>query len=423
MLGVGQTGSAKDRSVYRQSWSSDEPTSSNASISSRERKGLWGKLRKQASRMHVSHAGQPDAVPQMPHRGSVSSAASAPLAQRPVTVADVRRTSAVVAPSVVTAGAHESLHGEAGLERLKMIAAMGSDAPVSRAASLAMQPRRAAPPPPSRPSQQAAMRGSVDMRGSVNMRGSFDTRGSVDMFRRGAAHSYSMDVARPDHRNPADISAESIRRTLGAYTGKSDSAKPRLRRLLPTRRPPSRDLSLECIAEDDEVHVHEPHVREPAHDVKRFSENSGSTACSSDTLDERPARGRQRMSVQARPKAVFYEDGVGLDAQRGLRPASAQLRTSALSRQSSTATRARLSKCASDETLDVKARLAEPPRADEAEQLRRAVRRLEARNELLAELLAADAPNAAPESLRLRLRTVELENTWLRGELARLRAK
>ncbi|KAJ2787564.1 hypothetical protein H4R21_007098, partial [Coemansia helicoidea] len=112
-----------------------------------------------------------------------------------------------------------------------------------------------------------------------------------------------MDVARPvvDHTNPDDISAESIRLMLGAYTGKTEvPSKPRLRRLLPhsTRRELSSEtLLLARIAEDDEQPTLlpdsqlSPERRGPAPGAprladasKRFSGNSGSTACSGDTL-------------------------------------------------------------------------------------------------------------------------------------------
>ncbi|KAJ1814355.1 hypothetical protein LPJ75_002806, partial [Coemansia sp. RSA 2598] len=63
----------KDRSIYRHSWSSDEPSSSsNSVISGKEPKvSLWSKLRKQASRIHSSPSqsqGQ-DQQGQMPASG------------------------------------------------------------------------------------------------------------------------------------------------------------------------------------------------------------------------------------------------------------------------------------------------------------------------------------------------------------------
>ncbi|KAJ2849807.1 hypothetical protein IWW36_002360 [Coemansia brasiliensis] len=507
MLGVGHSSSTNnssstvDRTAYRQSWSSDEPTSSNASVSSRESKGLWSKLRKQASRLHVSHSMQPDYVPPMPTRaprGSVSSTASSAISTmstatgvhiRPHTMstesrpqtADPRRTSTVgpaaATTQLTTADAREQLlKGVEGWERLKMIAAMDSetslnrgDSGVARTNSMVMQPRRPAPPPPT---MAASM--------SEN-----NVRGSADLYRRPGlgskmGASYSMDIPRtPNHNNPEEISAESIRLTLGAYTGKSEAkGRPRLRRLmmLPTnssRRPQSRDhsqnlaaLGLECIAEDDEqpVHVHSQPSHDGANtplqrtrdvrsngtaahrnDAKRFSENSGSTVSSSDTLDTEMSRTgsfrgpRQRMSlgVQPRPKAVFYENGiVGIPqaddmamrkSSLGMRPASAQIRVdSMLSRQSTLRSarqqhgqsQQRLSKCASDDTINVTAGKArETDNAAEVERLRQTVRLLESRNEMLTELVGQD--QAIPEGVRLHMRTIELENIWLRRELAR----
>ncbi|KAI9468554.1 hypothetical protein LPJ55_004974 [Coemansia sp. RSA 990] len=505
MLGVGHSSStnnsspAVDRTAYRQSWSSDEPTSSNASVSSRESKGLWSKLRKQASRLHVSHSMQPDYVPPMPTRaprGSVSSTASSAISTmstatgvhiRPHTMsaesrpqtADPRRTSTVgpvaATTQLTTADAREQLlKGVEGWERLKMIAAMDSEASagrgdsgVARTNSMVMQPRRPAPPPPT---MAASM--------SEN-----NVRGSADLYRRPGlgskmGASYSMDIPRtPNHSNPDEISAESIRLTLGAYTGKSETkGRPRLRRLmmLPTgsRRPQSRDhsqnlaaLGLECIAEDEEqpVHVHGQPSSDGANlplqrtrdvrghmaathrnDAKRFSENSGSTvSSSSDTLDAEMTRTgsfrgpRQRMSlgVQPRPKAVFYENGiVGIPqaddmairkSSLGMRPASAQIRSdSMLSRQSTLRSarqqfgqsQQRLSKCASDDTINVTAGKAREM-DNEVEKLRQTVRLLESRNEMLTELVGQDP--AIPEDVRLHMRTIELENAWLRRELAR----
>ncbi|KAJ2194950.1 hypothetical protein IW144_003703, partial [Coemansia sp. RSA 522] len=132
MLGVGHTTNTPDRSVFRQSWSSDEPTSSNASVSSKEHKGLWNKLRKQASRMHASQVTQTD----MTQR--VSSAASAPnspgVFMRSHTMsADARRASACVGPAAASAAATYEQVQQAGIERLKLIAANGTDDAMARA--------------------------------------------------------------------------------------------------------------------------------------------------------------------------------------------------------------------------------------------------------------------------------------------------
>ncbi|KAJ2254005.1 hypothetical protein GGH98_002469, partial [Coemansia sp. RSA 454] len=217
--------------------------------------------------------------------------------------------------------------------------------------------------------------------------------------------------------------------------------KPRLRRLMqrPTTAREPTDAGLACIAEDDEpptpmyvhgvdnvhsvdmhnMHSMRVHNMNSVDVAKRFSENSGSTACS-DTQESEAVRAgmrRQRLSAfgaQARPKAVFYEDGVvGIPDSRSARPPSSVHRTgSLLSRQGSVSAHHRLSRCASDETLDATA---------DVERLRRSVRLLEARNDMLSELLARDPMDGVPEGVRMHVRTLELENAWMRQQLAQLR--
>ncbi|KAJ1951188.1 hypothetical protein EC988_004114, partial [Linderina pennispora] len=162
-------------------------------------------------------------------------------------------------------------------------------------------------------------------------------RVSVDAVRKtGGMPSYSMDLpwgSRPsaDTLYDADVSAESIRRTLGAYTGKSESkSKPLFRTLLSRSQKPAAAngnaadtaavMGLERISEDEGEDarysatftgnlgpIDEPAMRQrargysrptkytPARSTsaahadsgpasKRFSENSGSTLFSSETL-------------------------------------------------------------------------------------------------------------------------------------------
>ncbi|KAJ1802901.1 hypothetical protein LPJ56_007091, partial [Coemansia sp. RSA 2599] len=151
----------------------------------------------------------------------------------------------------------------------------------------------------------------------------------------------------PDHRDPQSITADSIRRTLGAYTGKTEpKGKPRLRRLMmmPSERRTSAATpanfieghpaaGLARIAEDDEQQAFAavgvtqtspisgsrlaPAFRV---DAKRFSENSGSTVSSSDTtvaespepLRLRPRSPRLSIGSIGRPLAVYDDASSGL---------------------------------------------------------------------------------------------------------------
>ncbi|KAJ2447733.1 hypothetical protein GGF42_005367, partial [Coemansia sp. RSA 2424] len=56
----------------------------------------------------------------------------------------------------------------------------------------------------------------------------------------------------------------------------------------------------------------------------------------------------------------------------------------------------------------------------EIDVLRRTIRSLQARNDLLSEIVELDPTNAIPEATKLHIRTLELENIWLRKELQRL---
>ncbi|KAJ2761247.1 hypothetical protein IWQ57_006101, partial [Coemansia nantahalensis] len=55
----------------------------------------------------------------------------------------------------------------------------------------------------------------------------------------------------------------------------------------------------------------------------------------------------------------------------------------------------------------------------EIDRLRQMVRTLQLRNDMLSELVARDPMEAVPEEVRLHIRTIELENAWLRRELAK----
>ncbi|KAJ2083558.1 hypothetical protein H4R24_000721 [Coemansia sp. RSA 988] len=383
MLGVGPNAmtAGRGRSMtaervgVRKSWSSDEPGSSsnsvNNSISSKESKNrLWSRLRKHASRLHVPPMPEPPAMPQRASVGVAQSRVSlgafrtSPAATRRPTSTCTAATVGTTAVSVAAPASREQLiQSVTGLERLKLIAAMGpaaderEDSSVSggsahsssghipsnrgsgysssvnalpqggavfptsghvssdgdssypnpgsapshvglagtlQAAVSAPQPTMATP----RPSTAAPRISTATPRPSMaTPRPSTATsRGSVDTTHSTTTPRPSIDTP---HNNPDDISAESIRRTLGAYTGKTeDRSTPRLRRLLPTaRRPQSRGTGLACIAEDDE---------QAADEAKRFSENSGNTVSSGDTLYGDDGRSSVRA---ARPQAI-YEDGV-----------------------------------------------------------------------------------------------------------------
>ncbi|KAI9503138.1 hypothetical protein BX070DRAFT_143057 [Coemansia spiralis] len=346
--------SIPDRSAYRQSWSSDEPnSSSNSAVSRKESKGLWSKLRKQASRMHISHSAQhsshSSAMRQSPlSRTSGSGTLSNSDTAQPVVserivpaqrshIAQVTpqrpasaRSSVTMPPTIASSSLglpaaagmvakigstadsnvvharHQSL--VPGLERLKSISVLGSDANIAqidRPSSSPWEPTRATPvAPPSKPRSSSFMnpRAATQDKRSPLFKAAVDrpsmVRGSTDLYRRPSSsdrshissgqttpqHSHSMDIPRvkfqqqqqqqqklpvADHRNAESITADSIRRTLGDYTGKSTDVKgkPRLRRLMmfssgSKQAANSRDHSkidlpksitgLEMIAEDEE---------------------------------------------------------------------------------------------------------------------------------------------------------------------------
>ncbi|KAJ2653697.1 hypothetical protein GGH99_007509, partial [Coemansia sp. RSA 1285] len=334
---LGRTGSTSmvDRSAYRQSWSSDAPSSSSNSMgSTKESMSLWSKLRRQASRVHVSQASQPSGssgnrssigayqqgsfpyidkkrASSSPHAAKPVVAGSMVSVQRPVTsqsarqpqqqqqsriegaggamvswAADADDTGANNPPlsGGVSSTRHQSL--VPNLERLKTLTALGSDTNVSiikRAERQQQQIRRdpagLAPSssalPPATKSRSNSYLGPSNAPSSSRIPAM--ARVSTDVYRFSGtgpsggkktglpAHSYSMDIPRTnaqrqqpqnqqqnqpnqprqqrqqhqrhqsfDHRNAENITAESIRQTLGEYTGKTSDVKgkPRLRRLM-----------------------------------------------------------------------------------------------------------------------------------------------------------------------------------------------
>ncbi|KAJ2608063.1 hypothetical protein H4S08_004591 [Coemansia sp. RSA 1365] len=545
MLGVGPSSTTSerrrmttaDRVGVRKSWCSDEPCSSSNSVSSKESKNrLWSRLRKHASRLHVTPGAEPPAMVQRTSvgvaqgRASLGAFGTSPAVTRRPTSTCTAAAVETAAVSVAAPASREQLiQSVSGLERLKLIAAMGPVAD-ERQDSTANN-RTAYPSPPHvfshggpgisssgnvssqegstgtlqaavsapqsnmitrRPSTAAARLSMATPRPSMSTpRPSITTsRSSVDTTHSKAAPRPSVET---EHNNPDDISAESIRRTLGAYTGKTEErSTPRLLRLLPTaRRPQSRGAGLACIAEDDEQVMDE---------AKRFSENSGTTVSSGDTLYGDDGRSNMRAP---RPRAI-YEDGVnrvpsptrdhppvlaGVGHGGALpldpavyrntffnaRPAADRHRIESLLVRRSDASddtlslspsRVRFAKktqpisenpvveqaepvvspvvepkeathhsnstrpshhlSASLPTLNAQhpthlRRPSEPIEAsDELTRLRRAVGLLQSRNAMLSELVVRDPLEAVPEGVRIHIRTLELENAWLRKSLARM---
>ncbi|KAJ2658038.1 hypothetical protein IWW48_004210 [Coemansia sp. RSA 1200] len=262
VLGAAASTSMVDRSTYRQSWSSDAPSSSSNSMgSTKESMSLWSKLRRQASRVHVGQASQTNSggrlslgayqqgpVPYMDKRRASSSphaakpvvAGSMVSVQRPVTsqsarqqqqiggagsamaswAADADDMSANNPPlSGVSSTRHQSL--VPGLERLKTLTALGSDTNVSIIKRAERQQMRdpagldpsssALPPTKSRsnsylepanappPSRIPAMtRVSTDV---YRFSGTGSSGGKKTSL---PAHSYSMDIPRtnPQRQQP-----------------------------------------------------------------------------------------------------------------------------------------------------------------------------------------------------------------------------
>ncbi|KAJ2469984.1 hypothetical protein GGI02_003239, partial [Coemansia sp. RSA 2322] len=368
--------SSDGKAKFRQSWSSDEPASSSNSVSSKESSSLWSKLRRQASRLHVSHARQqsppPSALstaagPAAHSTTTLSATAGSVPALRPRTAPSTpqtldRHTSApvpIVPSTLLAPSASATMHAPSQADRMRLMAALGhsSNIPNMHGSSQTWSAGLASPHAQSRrsPIAHAAFDVAPKPSGARSSTEVLRTTGTGDGRQRPA---YSMDVPRTA-LNPApsrqpggpEISADSIRRSLSAYTGKTDvRGKPRLRRLMllpqsggsSARRPLSRDRdspasALACIAEDDEHPASAPALGRPReasiarfspaghsaechsalppqalpplmltpsppppmpvsfnsdsllqvyrHDSKRFSENSGSTVSSGDTLD------------------------------------------------------------------------------------------------------------------------------------------
>ncbi|KAJ1945412.1 hypothetical protein GGF37_001712 [Kickxella alabastrina] len=508
--------STADRTIYRQSWSSDEPPLT--ATPTKEAKGLWSRLRKQASRIQT---------PQLPHSPSVDffsskqpenhSLSSINLAPIPTTSSSGSSSAAVLAERRPDLSRVSMSHG-----------------------------------------RKTPMRSNSYKQQGRNLQ-------SLDIPRTGVLdHGHSLDLRRtPNHWNPEEITAESIRMTLGAYTGKTEDSRPSLRRLLmPERNRPiisgaavAADLALLArITEDDENAASGAAAAAAAAaanryvfaDAKRFSENSGFTVSSNDTTlgDQTPEAARLRSpgfgtgggggSVTGRPVAIYEDDGALGDASSGggdysLGRSSGFAAQLAAGPPNSAGGRRpplrALTKTVSEDTLhvvrnikpfdeikpvvhsvvvdkfaDVKAAAAamgmatvverpgtitsesgantptdrrfsvcsfpdsvllpprprspivepeiesrsvveptvsgepvEPIKGSPAEAnmeylrglqadidaLRSRTRRLEAENDILVQLTTVDPMDSMPEGVKMRLRTLELENVWLRGELRR----
>ncbi|KAJ1892846.1 hypothetical protein LPJ81_005478 [Coemansia sp. IMI 209127] len=265
-----------ERSTYRQSWSSDEPSSS--SNSAKGSKSLWNKLRKRTSRIHTSQSEQPDRSSVGYQQGSypymdMKRAYSGPQTAKPVvagTSVSVQRpmqsSHQGARSSMLWAATDGAKQSEAsarhqslvpGLDRLKTLSVLGSETNVSMLKSeenaQVREPAGLEPVTlPSNKPRSNSYIGAVDAlkKAPAMSRVSTDvyrSSGQPGDKRQAPAHSYSMDIPRSsiqpsqqrplppvDHKNADNISAESIQRMLGEYTGKSADVKgkPRLRRLM-----------------------------------------------------------------------------------------------------------------------------------------------------------------------------------------------
>ncbi|KAJ1732277.1 hypothetical protein LPJ61_002124 [Coemansia biformis] len=438
-----------------------------------------------ASGAHVSP--RPSTSSAAQPQGWRSSTCAPVIAATPLTATVSAAAAAAAATAATGQDSQERLiQSVSGLERLKLIAALGGDSrdgatkggdhdPLARGSrTVGMQPSSRPPP---------FARGSVDV-----FRGSADVvRESADVAR-GPAGSQSMELARPaaNHSNPDDISADSIRQMLGAYTGKTEvKGKPRLRRLMMlspnARRDPLPDMQgLECIAEDDEqpATTSDGHAsaerREQARRLpraadaaKRLSDNSGSTASSGDTLcadaDSRSPRPRlwasadgtlfpapkreQQVPVAHRQAAdwgmkldpvvyrnTFFNARPSNDQQQPWSAPGPDTMTRGAMRTAAQPASASAGIGPSSPMASPPLRLRRPsepgPRpptndadahayAHELDRLRWTIRILQSRNEMLSELVVRDPMEAVPESVRIHMRTIELENAWLRRELVK----
>ncbi|KAJ2853020.1 hypothetical protein GGI22_005037, partial [Coemansia erecta] len=287
MLGIGHMerkersttpSSMVERSTYRQSWSSDEPSSSSSS--GKGTKSLWNKLRRRTSRIHISQSEQPGRSSVSYQQGSypytdMNRSHSGPQTTKPVvsgTSVSVQRPMQSshlggARSSMLWAATDNAKQSEAsarhqslvpGLERLKTLSVLGSETNVSvlkseENAQVREPAGLGSVTLPSNKPRSNSYIGAVDAlkKAPAMSRVSTDvyrSSGQPGDKRQAPAHSYSMDIPRSssiqpsqqrplppvDHKNADNISAESIQRMLGEYTGKSADVKgkPRLRRLM-----------------------------------------------------------------------------------------------------------------------------------------------------------------------------------------------
>ncbi|KAJ2719336.1 hypothetical protein GGI07_005275 [Coemansia sp. Benny D115] len=337
--------------TYRQSWSSDEPPSSNNSVKSREAKpGLWSKLRKQASRRLSSQRPQSATnAPGQPGRGAWGTASM-----------DIPRTWTAPAGLRDTGddSARDAVPGSGGSRLARIVeeplgakrfsehsgsTVCGSDIAGEQ---LPPSPTRENPPalvPMVHGSVQAALDPVVYRNTFFNARAAADQERVQRSLQRGAL---SPCLSVETLASPAAADQGAVRFAAHAQ-------------VIPPP-DPARNLSasLPSLA------------RQP------------STAAA-----PRP----RRPSEPVRPTRWAAETPRGAPGSPQRSPAAA------------------------DADYTRRLRL-------ECEQLRRQVRGLQSQNELLAHLAAVDPLENVAESVRTRVRTLELENTWLRRELAKARA-
>ncbi|KAJ2337756.1 hypothetical protein GGH92_007468, partial [Coemansia sp. RSA 2673] len=308
--------SSDGKAKFRQSWSSDEPASSSNSVSSKESSSLWSKLRRQASRLHVSHARQqsppPSALstaagPAAHSTTTLSATAGSVPALRPRTAPSTpqtldRHTSApvpIVPSTLLAPSASATMHAPSQADRMRLMAALGhsSNIPNMHGSSQTWSAGLASPHAQSRrsPIAHAAFDVAPKPSGARSSTEVLRTTGTGDGRQRPA---YSMDVPRTA-LNPApsrqpggpEISADSIRRSLSAYTAPA-LGRPReasIARFSPAGHSAECHSALPPQALPPLMLTPSPPPPMPVsfnsdsllqvyrHDSKRFSENSGST--------------------------------------------------------------------------------------------------------------------------------------------------
>ncbi|KAI8321756.1 hypothetical protein GQ54DRAFT_311477 [Martensiomyces pterosporus] len=372
--------STTDRSSARQSWSSDERAHSSAvsissttgsggngsggngsgsSAHSKEPKSLWGRLRRQTSKLHIgghshhfNHTSAPS-TPRISTPGPSTSSASLPLAAgrqgspKPHADALAHASSGVMKSGTLASSSaslslptprsstseppssrgshtqHSSLVFSSS--SLNLPAAPATDAVpgatrrgTSSTNHLAeSKPRSSALFSHSRTFPTRPPLADTKTQASV-------TRTSVDVYRTSAGGyihnkqhatpSYSMDI--PRSRASADamesdyVSAESIKRSLSGYTGNMDvKGKPRLRRLMTMPRihkhPNPKDMmgmvteppgmGLECIAEDES----EEFQADSAHNGQKSPVFAGNLGPPEEAVECNPPR--TSLSMRNRP--------------------------------------------------------------------------------------------------------------------------